>query len=298
MSESSWPHGLQHAGSLSSSISWRLLRFKCLKSEMLSNHLISAALFYSCLYISQHQFFPISLLFASDGQRLDLQLQHPSFQWTVRVDFCLDWLVCFPCYPRDSQDLSPAPHFKDINALVFSLFMVKLSHLYMPTGKTIALIIENSVGKVMFLLFKMLSRFVKVFLPRSKHLLISWLLSVTTVIWETKKIKSVTVFRFSTSICYEVITHLEPDFLECNAKSSGPEEESLGTKLVEVMESNWAISNHKRWFCESAAFNMPVNLENSAVAAGLEKVSFHSNPKERQCQTMLKLLHNCTHFTG
>ena len=67
-------------GSLSSSISWRLLRFKCLKSEMLSNHLISAALFYSCLYISQHQFFPISLLFASDGQRLDLQLQHPSFQ--------------------------------------------------------------------------------------------------------------------------------------------------------------------------------------------------------------------------
>ena len=42
---------------------------------------------------------------------------------------------------------------------------------------------------------------------------------------------------------------------------------------------------------------MPANLENSAVATGLEKVSFHSNPKERQCQRMLKLLHNCTHFT-
>ena len=39
------------------------------------------------------------------------------------------------------------------------------------------------------------------------------------------------------------------------------------------------------------------NLENSAVATGLEKVSFHSNPKERQCQRMLKLLHNCTHLT-
>ena len=43
--------------------------------------------------------------------------------------------------------------------------------------------------------------------------------------------------------------------------------------------------------------NMPVNLENSAVVIGLEKVSFHSNPKERQCQRMLKLPHNCTHLT-
>ena len=46
------------------------------------------------------------------------------------------------------------------------------------------------------------------------------------------------------------------------------------------------------------ALNMPANLENSAVATGLEKVSFHSNPKERQCQRMFKLLHNCTHLTG
>ena len=49
--------------------------------------------------------------------------------------------------------------------------------------------------------------------------------------------------------------------------------------------------------CESAALNMSANLENSAVATGLEKVSFHSNPKERQCQRMLKLLHNCIHLT-
>ena len=48
---------------------------------------------------------------------------------------------------------------------------------------------------------------------------------------------------------------------------------------------------------ESAALNMPANLENSSVATGLEKVSFHSNPKERQCQRMLKLPHNCTHLT-
>ena len=48
---------------------------------------------------------------------------------------------------------------------------------------------------------------------------------------------------------------------------------------------------------KSAALNMSANLENSAVATGLERVSFHSNPKERQCQRMLKLPHNCTHLT-
>ena len=61
--------------------------------------------------------------------------------------------------------------------------------------------------------------------------------------------------------------------------------------------SSWAISNPKRWSCESAAHNMPANLENSAVATGLEKVSFHSNLKEGQYQRIFKLPHNCTYFT-
>ena len=62
-------------------------------------------------------------------------------------------------------------------------------------------------------------------------------------------------------------------------------------------KSGWAISNPERWCCESAALNMPANLENSVVATGLEKVSFYSKPKERQCQRILKLPHNCTHLT-
>ena len=83
-----------------------------------------------------------------------------------------------------------------------------------------------------------------------------------------------------------------------NEKSSGSKGASLQTKLVEVMEFQWrAISNPKKWCCESATLNRPANLENSSVATGLEKVSFHSNPKERQCQRMLKLLHTCTHLT-
>ena len=79
----------------------------------------------------------------------------------------------------------------------------------MTTGKTIALTTQIFVGKVMPLFFKMLSRFVIAFLPRSKHLLILWLQSPSTVNLEAKKIKSaffkVTAFTFSPSICLEVM---------------------------------------------------------------------------------------------
>ena len=74
--------------------------------------------------------------------------------------------------------------------------MAQLSHSYMTTGKTIALSRGTFVGKVMSLLFNMLSRFVIAFLPRSKRLLISWLQPPSTVILEPQKIKSVTVSMF------------------------------------------------------------------------------------------------------
>ena len=83
--------------------------------------------------------------------------------------------------------------------------MVKLSHPYMTTGKTIALTIQTFVGKVMSLLLNILSRLVITFLLRSKHLLISWLQSPSAVILEPKKRKSITVSIASPSICYEVI---------------------------------------------------------------------------------------------
>ena len=74
-----------------------------------------------------------------------------------------------------------------------AFFIVQLSHPYMITGKTIALTRQTFVGKVMSLLFNMLSRLVITFLPRSKHLLISWLQSTSAVILEPRKIKSATV---------------------------------------------------------------------------------------------------------
>ena len=83
--------------------------------------------------------------------------------------------------------------------------MVQLSHPYMTTRKTIALTRQTFVGKVMSLLFNMLSRLVITFLQRSKSLLISWLQSPSAVIWEPKKIKSVTVSTVSPTICHEVM---------------------------------------------------------------------------------------------
>ena len=104
-----------------------------------------------------------------------LELQRQSFQWVFKVDFLLFWLVWSPCCPRFSQESSPAPQLESIDSAALYL-------LYGPTlpsthdyWKTIAVNTWNSVGNVMCLLFNILSRFVRAFLPRSKCLLISWL---------------------------------------------------------------------------------------------------------------------------
>ena len=93
--------------------------------------------------------------------------------------------------------------------------MVQLSYPYVTAGKTITLTIPTFVSKMMSLLFNMLSRFVIAFLPRSKHLLIFWLQSLSTVIWEPKKIKLVTASTFSPTICHEV---MGPDDMICFEK--------------------------------------------------------------------------------
>jgi len=88
-----------------------------------------------------------------------------------------------------------------------------------------------------------------------------------------------------------VITHLEPDILECELKWA------LGSITTNKASGGDGIPIELFQICESAALKMPANLENSAVPMGLEKGSFYSNPKERKCQRMLKLPHNCTHLT-
>ena len=96
-----------------------------------------------------------------------------------------------------------------------AFFLVQVLHPYMTTGKTIGLTRQILVGKVMSLLFNMLSRLVIAFLPRSKCLLISWLQPPSAVILETPKLKSVTVSIVSPSICHEMMGPDAMIFSEC-----------------------------------------------------------------------------------
>ena len=122
-----------------------------------------------------------------------MELQHQSFQRLFRVDFFridrFDLLAVQGTLQSLLQHDSPKASILQCSAF----FMVQLSHPYTTTGKAIALTRWTFVGKVMSLLFNMLSRLVITFLPRSKHLLISWLLSPSAVILEPRKIQSVTV---------------------------------------------------------------------------------------------------------
>ena len=124
----------------------------------------------------------------------------PSNEYSGLISFRMDWLCLLAVQGTLKSRLQH--HSSKASILRRSaFFIVQLSHPYMTIGKTIALTRWTFVGKVMSLLFSMLSRLVITFLPRSKHLLISWLQSPSAVILEPKKIKSVTVSTVSPSIC-------------------------------------------------------------------------------------------------
>ena len=128
----------------------------------------------------------------------------PSSEYSGLIFFRMDWLDLLAVQGTLKSLLQH--HSSKASILQHSaFFIVQLSHPYMTTGKTIALTRQTFVGKVTSLLFSMLSRLVLTFLPRSKHLLISWLQSPSAVILEPPKIKSVTVSIVSPSICHEVM---------------------------------------------------------------------------------------------
>ena len=117
----------------------------------------------------------MSHFFPSGGQILKLQLQHQSFQRTLTADFFrIDW---FDLLAVQGTLKSLLQHYISKASVLWNsaFFMVQLSHPYMTTGKTIALTRQTFLGRVMSLLFNMLSKLVITFLPRIKHLLISWL---------------------------------------------------------------------------------------------------------------------------
>ena len=127
----------------------------------------------------------------------------PSNKYSGLISFMMDWLDLLAVQGTLKSLLQ---HHNSKASILWHLafFIVQLSHPYMTPGKTIALTRWTFVGKVMFLLFNMLSKLVIAFLPRKKCLLISWLQSPSAVILESPKIKSATVSIVSPSICHEV----------------------------------------------------------------------------------------------
>ena len=129
---------------------------------------------------------------------------NPSNEYSGPISFRMDWLDLLSV----QGTLKSLLQHQSSKASVLwhsAFFIVQLSHSYMTTGKAIVLTSQTIVGKVMSLVFKMLSRLVITFLPRSKHLLISWLQSSSTVILEPPRIKFVIVSIISPSTCHEVM---------------------------------------------------------------------------------------------
>ena len=196
-----------HQASLSITNSQSLLKLMCIESVMPSSHLIlchplfllpptppSIRVFSSesILHMRWPKYWSFSF-------SISLSNEHPGL-----ISFRMDWLD-LPAVQGTLKSLLQHYSSKESIFRHSAFLTVQLSHPYMTTGKTIALTRQTIIGKVMPLLFNMLSRLVITFLPRSKHLLISWLQSPSAVLLEPPKINSVTVSIVSPSICHEVM---------------------------------------------------------------------------------------------
>ena len=146
----------------------------------------------SALHITWPKYWSFSFYFSPSNE-------HPGL-----ISFTMDWLDLL-AVQGTPKSLLQHHHSKAWILMSSAFFIVQLSHPYMTTRKTIALTRRTFVGKVRSLLFNMLSRLVITFLPRSKHLWISWLQLPSAVILKPRKIRSATVFTVSPSICHEVM---------------------------------------------------------------------------------------------
>ena len=206
VSDSLWPHGLQHArppcpsptpGAYSNSCPLSQWCHPAISSSVIpfSSHLQSFIRVFSnesVFHIRWPKYWSFSFSISPFNE-------HPGL-----ISFRRDWLDLLAVQGTLKSLLQ---HHSSKASILWcsAFFIVQLSHPYMTTGKNIALTRRTFVGKVMSLLFNMLSRSVITFLPRSKRLLISWLQPPSAVIWGPRKIKSTTVSTVSPSVCHEVI---------------------------------------------------------------------------------------------
>ena len=206
MSNSLWPHELQHARPPCPSPTPRVHSNSCPSSRWCHPAISSSVVpFSSCPQsLPASKSFPMSQLFPWGGQSSFSFSISPSKEHPGLISFRMHWLDLLAVQGPLKSLLQH--HSSKASILRCSAFFtVQFSHPYMTTGKTIALTRWTFVGKVMSPLLNMLSRLVRTFLPRSKHLLISWLQSPSAAILEPRKIKSDTVSTVSPFISHEVM---------------------------------------------------------------------------------------------
>ena len=201
MSDSLWPHGLQHNRLACTSLSLQsLLKLMAVESMMPFKYIILVTPFSSCPQsFPASGSFPMSQLYASGGQSIRASALASVLPMNTQNWLALrltDLISVLGTLKSLLQHHSPKASFLWHSAF----FVVQLSHPHMTTGKSIAFTRWTFVGRM-----TSLSRFVIAFLPRSKHLFISWLQSPSAVILEPKKIKSIIVSMVSPSICHEVM---------------------------------------------------------------------------------------------
>ena len=191
--------------SLSFTVSRSLLKLRSIESVRPSNYLILChpLLLPPSIFPSIRVFSNESALYIRWPKDWSFSIS-PSSDYSGLIFFRIAWFDLF-AVQRTLKSLLQHHSSKVTILQCSAFFMVQLSHPYMTTGKTIALTRQTFIGKVMSLLFDLLSRFVIAFLPRSKCLLIPCLQSLSTVILEPKKIKSATVSTFFPSLCCEVM---------------------------------------------------------------------------------------------
>ena len=205
MSNSLWTHGLQHTWLPCPTPTPGAYSNSCPSSQWSHPTFLSPVVPFSYLQsFPPSGSFPMSLFFTSDGQSIGIWASTSVFPMNIQDWFSLGWAGLISLLSERLRSLLQHHSSKASIRLHSAFFIVQLSHSYTTTGKTIALAKWTFVGKVMSLLFNMLSRLVIAF-PRNKHLLISWLQSLSAVILEPKKIKSDTVSTVSPSICHEVM---------------------------------------------------------------------------------------------
>ena len=187
MSSSTWPHGVQHSRLPCPSLSPRTFSNSCPLSQWCHPNISSFVVPLSFLPQSfpASGSFPVGWLFTSGGQSIEASAS--VLPMNIQVWFSLGLTSVISLLSKELLRVLQQHSLKASIHQCSAFFMVQLSHPYMTTGKTIPLSVQTFVGKVMSLLFNMLSRFVIPFLSRSKCLLISWLQSLSTVTLETKK---------------------------------------------------------------------------------------------------------------